>query len=316
MKALITGGAGFIGSHLAEELVNRGYSVTVLDNFSAGKMANLKGFADKIRIVEGDIRDLELLKKEFKGIDFVSHQAALRCVPESVDNPLAFNDVNINGHYNVLEAARVNDVKRVVYASSSSVYGLTDKYPQEEHHRPMPVSPYAITKLAGENYNKFFFEEYGLETVSLRYFNVFGPRQDPRSNYAMAIPAFITRMLADLPPIVYGTGEQSRDFTFVKNNVLANITAFTASRIGGEAINISEGKTISLNSIIKMLRDLVGKEIPVKFEQRRQGDVDVTWGSIEKAKKMIGFECRYGFEEGLKKTLEWYKAEYTNWCKE
>ncbi len=316
MRVAVTGGAGFIGSHIAEELVKRGYEVTVLDNFSAGKMANIRHFLDKIRLVKGDIRDLELLKKEFKGVDFVSHQAALRCVPESVDNPLEFNDVNINGHCNVLEAARINNVKRVVCASSSSVYGLADKYPQEEHHTPIPVSPYAITKLAGENYNKFFFEECGLGTVSLRYFNVFGPRQDPCSNYAMAIPAFITRMLAGLSPVVYGTGEQSRDFTFVKNNVLANIAAFTAPGVEGEVLNVSEGKTVSLNSVIKMLRDFVGREIPVNFEKRRQGDVDVTWGSIEKAKKLLKFKCAYGFEEGLKKTFGWYKNEYDNWCKE
>ncbi len=316
MKVVVTGGAGFIGSHIAEELVKRGYEVTVLDNFSAGRMANIAHILKDIKLVRGDIRDFELLKKEFKDADFISHQAALRCVAESVENPLAFNDVNVNGHYNVLEATRINDVKRVVFASSSSVYGLTNTFPQEEHHRPVPVSPYAITKLAGECYNKFFFEEYGLETVSLRYFNVFGPRQDPRSNYAMAIPAFITRILDDLPPIIYGTGEQSRDFTYVKNNVLANIAAFTAKGIGGEAINVSEGKTVSLNRIVQLLNEITGKNIKSEYGARRQGDVDKTLGSIEKTKRLLNFQCSHTFESGLKETLEWYRESYADWSKQ
>ncbi len=316
MKVVVTGGAGFIGSHIAEELVKRGYEVTVLDNFSAGRMANISHILKDIKLIRGDIRDFELLKKEFRDADFISHQAALRCVPESVDNPLAFNDVNINGHYNVLEAARLNNVKRVVFASSSSVYGLTNTFPQEEHHTPVPVSPYAITKLAGECYNKFFFEEYSLEIVSLRYFNVFGPKQDPKSRYAMAIPAFITNVLNDLPPIVHGTGEQSRDFTYVKNNVLANISAFTAKGISGEVINVSEGKTISMNKIIQMLSEITGRDIKAKHEARRQGDVDKTLGSIEKAKRLLNFQCSHTFEQGLKETLEWYRESYADWSKQ
>lgn len=316
MRVVVTGGAGFIGSHIAEELVKQGYEVTVLDNFSAGRMANIAPILKDIKLVRGDIRDFELLKKEFKNADFISHQAALRCVAESVENPLAFNDVNVNGHYNVLEAARINDAKRVVFASSSSVYGLTNIFPQEEHHTPVPVSPYAITKLAGECYNKFFFEEYGLETVSLRYFNVFGPRQDPKSRYAMAIPALITNVLNNLPPIVHGTGEQSRDFTYVKNNVLANIAAFTAKGVGGEAINVSEGKSISLNRIVQLLNEIAGKDIKARYEARRQGDVDKTLGSTEKAKKLLNFQCSHSFEQGLKETVEWYRKGYDEWSKQ
>ncbi len=315
MRVVVTGGAGFIGSHIAEELVNQGHDVTVLDNFSAGRIANIKHILNKIKLVKGDIRDFELLKKEFEDADYISHQAALRCVAESVENPLAFHDVNINGHYNVLEAARINNVKRVVFASSSSVYGLTNTFPQEEHHRPMPVSPYAITKLAGECYNKFFHNEYGLETVSLRYFNVFGPRQDPKSRYAMAIPAFITKMLNNEQPVVYGTGRQSRDFTFVRNNVIANIAAFTAKNIGGEVFNVSEGKTVSLNEIIAQLNMMIKKQIPTKFETPRAGDVDKTLGSIEKAKQLLGYKCAHSFEDGLKETLEWYKTSYPSWSK-
>ena len=282
MRIIVTGGAGFIGSHISRELVKQGHEVIVIDNLFAGKIENIKDILPKIRFIKGDIRDLDLLKKEFKNADFVSHQAARRSVPESVENPYEYNDVNINGHLNVLEAARINDIKRIVFASSSSVYGEREDFPEKETDLPNPISPYAITKLAGENYCKMFYELYGLETVSLRYFNVFGPCQDPNSQYTCVIPKFIKAVLNNQQPTIYWDGEQSRDFTYVENNVLANISSFQTN-------------------------EYLGKNIKAKFELRRKGDVRNTLGDNTKAKRLLGYETKVDFRKGLKRTIEWFK---------
>lgn len=309
-KIVVTGGAGFIGSHITEKMIELGAEVTVIDSLYAGKMENLAAVKDKIKFVKGDIMDFEMLKKEFKDIDFVSHQAARRSVPESVEKPLPYEEVNITGHRNVLEAARVNDVKRVTFASSSSVYGDTEKFPQEETDLPMPISPYAITKLTGEHYCRMFHELYGLETVNFRYFNVFGPRQDPHSQYAGVIAKFILSALRDETPTIYWDGEQSRDFTYVQNNAIVNALAFVANKkVGGQSINICAGQGVTVNEILKQINEYLGKNIKPNYEPRRPGDVRHTKGDGEKAKELIGYETKVSFEEGLKRTIEWFKEQ-------
>ena len=307
-KVVVTGGAGFIGSHITEKMVELGAEVTVIDNLYAGKMENLAAVKDKIKFVKGDIMDFEMLKKEFKDVDFVSHQAARRSVPESVEDPLPYEQVNVTGHRNVLEAARKNDVKRVTFASSSSVYGDAEKFPQEETDLPMPISPYAITKLTGEHYCRMFHNLYGLETVSFRYFNVFGPRQDPHSQYAGVIAKFILSALKEQTPTIYWDGEQSRDFTYVQNNAIANALAFISDKkVGGQSMNICAGQGVTVNEILNQINAYLEKNIKANYEPRRPGDVRHTKGSGEKAKELIGYETKVSFEEGLKKTIEWFK---------
>ncbi|MBW2978015.1 SDR family oxidoreductase [Candidatus Woesearchaeota archaeon] len=308
-KVVVTGGAGFIGSHIVDKLVSFGAEVTVIDNLYGGKIENIAHVKDKIKFIKGDILDLDLLKKEFKDADFVSHQAARRSVPESVEDPDPYNEVNVVGHLRVLQAARDCNVKRVTFASSSSVYGDTDKFPQQETDYPMPISPYAITKLTGEAYNKMFFELYGLEAVNLRYFNVFGPRQDPSSQYACVIPKFILAVLNNQEPTIYWDGEQTRDFTYVENNANANLLAFLSKqKVGGEVINICAGQGITVNEILKQINEHLGKNIKAKFEPRRPGDVRHTKGDSIKAKKLLDYETKINFKEGLIKTIEWFKA--------
>ncbi len=307
-KVVVTGGAGFIGSHITEKLVELGAEVIVIDSLFAGKLSNLSKVKDKIRFVQGDIMDFELLKKEFKGADFVSHQAARRSVPESVENPLPYEQVNVTGHRNVLEAARLNDVKRVTFASSSSVYGNAAKFPQEEADLPMPISPYAITKLTGEHYCRMFHELYGLETVSFRYFNVFGPRQDPHSQYAGVIAKFILSALKGVQPTIYWDGEQSRDFTYVENNALANVLAFISKKkVGGRSMNICAGKGVTVNEILKQINDYLGTDIRANYKPQRPGDVRHTQGSSKTASELIDYTTKIDFSEGLKKTIEWFK---------
>src|SRR3989338_6840139 len=247
---LVTGGAGFIGSNIVEELVKRGEKVRVLDNFITGKMENLKSFLDKIELIEGDIRDREVLKKALNGIDFVLHQAALRSVPKSVENPFLTNDINVFGTLNLLMAAKEAKVKRLVYASSSSAYGDAKRFPQKETDLPVPISPYGVSKLAGENYCVVFAKTLGLETVSLRYFNVFGPRQNPESKYSAVIPMFIFKMLRGESPLVDWDGKQSRDFTYVANVVEANLRACVAPGVSGEVFNVACGQTTSIIDIV------------------------------------------------------------------
>ena len=302
----VTGGTGFIGSNIVIELVRNNNEVVVIDNLLTGKFNNISGVMDQIRFVEGDIQDLDLLKREFIDIDYVLHQAALPSVPRSVDDPIASNQNNVDGTLNVLVAARDAGVKRVVYAASSSAYGNSPSLPKKEDMKPDPLSPYAITKLVGEQYCKVFSELYGLETVSLRYFNVFGPRQDPNSQYAAVIPKFITAMLNDESPVIFGDGEQSRDFTYIQNNVDANILACGVAGIAGKMFNIACGERISLNELVAMLNKILGKKIEPVYKEPRSGDVKHSLADITLAREILGYKPTYGFEDGLKKTVEWF----------
>ncbi|MFH1478618.1 MAG: SDR family oxidoreductase [Candidatus Omnitrophota bacterium] len=306
MKFLVTGGAGFIGSHIVDALIKDNNDVVVIDDFSSGREENLEAVRNKIELIRGDIRDKGLVKKAVKGVDYVLHQAALRSVPKSLGNPHIYNDVNINGTLNILEEARGAKVKRVVFASSSSIYGETDKLPEKEDLLPLLISPYALTKLAGEYYCRIFSEAYGLKTVGLRYFNVFGPRQSLENEYAVVIPKFITCMLKGEEPPVHGDGLQTRDFTYVENVVQANIRSAAAKGIRCEVLNIACGNSNSVLDIIKILNKLMGKDIKPKFTPTRPGDVKDTLADITKAKKLIGFDPKVGFEEGLKRTIEYF----------
>ena len=306
-RFVVTGGAGFIGSNIVERLVADNNDVTVIDNLLTGRIENLKDVMSQITFVKGDIQNLDLLKNEFDGVDYVLHQAALPSVPRSIEDPISSNQNNVDGTLNVLVAARDAGVKRVVYAASSSAYGNTPTLPKHEGMAPDPLSPYAITKLIGEQYCKVFYDIYGLETVSLRYFNVFGPKQDPNSHYAAVIPKFITAMLDDDRPIIYGDGEQSRDFTYVQNNVDANLLACTAPKATGKMFNIACGARITLNQLVKLMNDILGKEIEPIYENERAGDVKHSLADIDLARDVLGYEPIYGLEDGLQKTVEWFK---------
>jgi len=307
MKFLVTGGAGFIGSHIVDALIKNGDEVGVIDDFSSGRRENLKSVSDKIELTEGDIRDKAVVGNLMQGVDYVLHQAALRSVPKSLGNPELYNDVNINGTLNVLTAARDAKVKRVVVASSSSIYGETDKLPEKEDFLPLLISPYALTKLAAEYYCRIFSRIYGLETVNLRYFNVFGPRQSLENEYAVVIPKFITCMLKDEEPPIHGDGKQTRDFTYVENVVQANIKAATVPGIKCEVFNIACGKAFSVLDIVKYVNKILEKDIKPKLGPIRQGDVKHTLADISKARKLIKFEPKIGFEEGLVKAVEYFK---------
>ncbi|MCD6220055.1 SDR family oxidoreductase [Candidatus Calescamantes bacterium] len=308
---LVTGGAGFIGSHIVEKLVEIGAKVKVLDNFFAGKLENLNGFRDKVELIEGDITDLSLVYKAMEGIDYVSHQAALRSAPKSVNLPLSYNRVNVEGTINILIAAKERGVKRVVYASSSSVYGDNLQLPQKEKDFPSPLTPYATSKLAGEFYCKMFTKTYGLPTVSLRYFNVFGPRQSLESQYAVVIPKFIKCILDEEPPPIHGDGKQSRDFTYIDNVVYANLLALTKEGVDGEIFNTGEGKTISILELVDYLSRIAGKEVKPVFTPPRPGDPPYTMADIEKVSSLLGYKPLVSFEEGLKRTFIWFKRHFT-----
>lgn len=306
-RYLVTGGAGFIGSNIVEELVRQGEEIKVIDNFITGKREHLKPFLKDIELIEGDIRDLKLMENITKGIDYVIHQAAFRSVPKSVEDPTLCNDTNVTGTLNVLMAAHKTKVKRVVYASSSSVYGNVEDFPQKEDFLPEPLSPYGVSKLTGEYYCKVFSATFGLETVSLRYFNVFGPRQNPESKYSAVIPAFISKMLKNEQPIVDGDGKQSRDFTYVGNVVEANLSAAVSKGISGEVINVGCGESYSVLDIIKGLNQLLGSDIKPVFGPARRGDARKTQADIGKLKTLLALSPKVKFEEGLTKTLDWFK---------
>ncbi|MDP3024010.1 MAG: SDR family oxidoreductase [candidate division Zixibacteria bacterium] len=308
-KFLVTGGAGFIGSHIVEELIKRGETVRVLDNFSTGNRENIKHLKDKVELIEGDIRDFWTVVDAVKGIDFIIHQAALPSVQRSINNPLTSNEVNVNGTLNLLEAAKGYRVKRFIYASSSSVYGDTPTLPKREDMPSKPLSPYAITKLAGEEYCQTFSKLYGLPTVCLRYFNVFGTRQDPTSQYSAVIPKFIELLLDKKTPVIYGDGEQSRDFTFVRNVVEANLLACQSDISGGEVINIACGQSFSLNQLVSLLNQIIGTNIKPEYGQAKPGDVKHSLADISKAKKLLGYKPRISFAEGMKKTVEWFRNQ-------
>jgi UDP-glucose 4-epimerase len=303
MKIIVTGGAGFIGSNLSAELACAGdNSVIIIDDLSTGKRENIAELIEKrnVRFVEGSILNLRLLQEAFCDVDIVFHQAAVSSVPLSMKDPLSTNEVNITGTLNVLVAARDNNVKKVIYASSSSVYGDTPTLPKREDMPPNPQSPYALTKLVGEYYCHIFHQMYGLPTICLRYFNVYGPRQDPHSQYAAVIPRFIARVLQNEPPIIYGDGEQTRDFTFIKDVVQANILAAKSDTTG--IFNISRGETVSINQLARLIMRLTGNSMTPIYEEPRSGDIMYSLADISKA-KTFGYRPMYSLEEGLKETI-------------
>jgi len=303
---LVTGGAGFIGSHLATRFCELGHAVRVLDNFATGKRENLAHLGRKIDIVDGDLRHAEECERACRDIDVIFHVGALPSVPVSVERPVDTHDANITGTLNLLMAARANRCRRVIYSGSSSCYGESEVSPKHEGIRPAPVSPYAAQKLAGEHYMGVFFHCYGLETLTTRYFNVFGPRQDPKSQYAAVIPAFITAMLDDRAPTIYGDGRQTRDFTFVENIVHAYMLAVDLPRVEGQTVNIACGYEISLLDIVNHLNRLLGKNIRPNFEAPRPGDVRHSRADISAAQKLLGYQPVVSFEDGLKRTIEHY----------
>jgi len=306
-KFLVTGGAGFIGSNICRKLVSQGCFVRVVDNLLTGKKSNLSAILGRIEFIEADMGDPDVARQAMKGIDVVLHQGALPSVPRSVDDPAATHKHCVDATFTLLLAARDAKVKRFVYAASSSAYGDTPTLPKVETMPVNPLSPYAAAKLMGEYYCSVFSKVFGLETVSLRYFNVFGPQQDPTSQYAAAIPAFVTSILKDKSPTIYGDGEQSRDFTYVDNVVEANLLAARAKRVAGEVVNIACGEAITVNAIIKMINEIVGKSVKPIYAPSRKGDVKHSLADIKLAKKLIGYKSVVGFKEGLEKAIEWYR---------
>jgi nucleoside-diphosphate-sugar epimerase len=305
-KYLVTGGGGFIGSHIVEELLKRGESVRVLDDFSTGRRENLSGFKGDVELIEGDIRDKDMIKRAMAGIKIVFHQAAVPSVPRSIREPDYTHDVNVNGTFRLLLAARDEGVDRFVFASSSSVYGDTPKLPKVEDMPTSPLSPYAVQKLMGEYYTRIFYGVYGLPTVCLRYFNIFGPRQDPNSEYSAVIPRFIKRMIDKSSPIIYGDGTQSRDFTHVSNAVNANLLATMGDRCLGDVMNISTGERIDVNTLAGDLGDIMDFDMEPIHEPERAGDVKHSLGDITKAKRLLGYEVITDFREGLSATVDFY----------
>ncbi|MEA1864989.1 MAG: SDR family oxidoreductase [Euryarchaeota archaeon] len=301
MKIVITGGSGFIGSNLAEELAKK-HEVVIIDDLSTGRVENVKDL--DLELVRGSITDPELLKENFRGVDYVFHQAALPSVQRSIEDPVLANEVNICGTLNVLVAARGAGVKKVIYASSSAVYGDMPELPKRENMKPDPKSPYAVAKLAGEYYCKVFNEIYGLKTVALRYFNVYGPRQDPSSDYAAVIPKFVNRIMAGKGPIIYGDGEQTRDFTFVRDVVQANVLAMESDATG--VFNVATGTRISINDLAGMVMEIIGNRVGCVYEEPRAGDVLDSLGDISRVHAGFGYVPRYGMEEGLKETIGWF----------
>ena len=306
-RYLVTGGAGFIGSALVRELLRRGEAVRVVDNFLTGRRENLDEVRGQIELCEGDIADFPWLRGAFQGVDYVLHQAALASVPRSMEDPQTRNRVNIDGTLNVLLAARDAGVRRVVYAASSSAYGDTPTLPKHEAMPPDPLSPYAVTKFAGELYGKVFTNVYGLETVSLRYFNIFGPRQDPNSPYSGVLSRFITALLAGKRPAIYGDGEQSRDFTYVDNAVHACMLACTAPEAPGRVLNIGTGERWTLNRVLTVLQSITGTKLEATYEPSRAGDILHSQADVTLARQVLGYEPQVPFEDGLRKTVEWYR---------
>jgi len=304
---LVSGGAGFIGSHIVDGLLARGDDVRVLDNFSTGNRDNLSHVAGKVDVIEGDICDADTVHSTVSGVDYVIHQAALASVPRSIEDPISTDRVNVQGTLNLLNAARNASVKRFVYASSSSAYGDSEKLPKVESMMPNPLSPYAVAKLAGEMYCGSFSEVYGIPTVSLRYFNVFGPRQDPNSQYAAVIPIFVKSLIEKQSPTIFGDGEQSRDFTFIDNVVRANLLACDGQTTGGKVYNVACGDRFTLNDLYRRLQTLMGVDVAAKYAAARVGDVKHSQASIDALRKELGFDISVDFEEGLKRTVEWYQ---------
>jgi UDP-glucose 4-epimerase len=305
MKVLVTGGAGFIGSHLAEALLRRGDDVRIVDNFATGRRSSLERL-DGVELVEGDLRSYERAHTAVKGCELVFHQAAMPSVPRSVQDPLTSTAVNIEGTLNILLASRDESVRRVVFASSSSIYGRNPELPKHEGMVPLPISPYAVAKLAAEGYCRSFTEVFDLETVALRYFNVFGPHQDPNSQYAAVIPRFITAIARGESPTIFGDGEQSRDFTYIDNVIAANLLAGESAAGIGDAFNIAVGDRISLNDLMQTLRELMGSDVQATHAEGRAGDVKHSLASIDRARDTLGFDPQIGFREGLERTIAFF----------
>ena len=305
-SCLVTGGAGFIGSHLVDALLAAGWSCRVLDNFSTGSPRNLSHILDQVELIEGDIRDVETVRRAVNGMEVVFHQAALPSVPRSINDPLTTHAVNATGTLNVLSAARESGVRRVVYASSSSVYGDSRQLPKREDMLALPKSPYASSKLAGEHYCRAFLTAYGLETVSLRYFNVFGPRQDPTSHYAAVIPRFISALLEGADVRIYGDGRQTRDFTYVGNVVQANLAAASALGAEGGVCNIACGRRTSLLSLLDMLSARIGALPRSVHEAKRTGDVQDSVADVSEARRLLDYEPETDIQQGLNETVDWF----------
>lgn len=304
---LVTGGAGFIGSHLSEALAERGKRVRVLDNLCTGKRENMERLRDRVEFIDGDLTNREAVQRALEGVDVVFHQAALASVPRSVDAPLDTNEACVTGTVNLLDAARQCGVRRVVFAGSSSAYGDQPTPAKHEGLLPAPLSPYAAAKMAGELYCQAFTHTYGLETVTIRYFNVFGPRQDPNSQYAAVIPKFITQMLDGERPTIFGDGKQSRDFTYIENIIQGNLLAADAPGAVGRTINVACGESYDLLQVVDGINKALGTQIEPKFEPARTGDVRDSLADISLARKLLRYEPVIGFEEGLKKTVDWYR---------
>ncbi|MFA5863236.1 MAG: SDR family oxidoreductase [Phycisphaerae bacterium] len=312
---LVSGGAGFIGSHLAEGLINRGKKVRIIDNFATGKRKNIQHLMDKIELIEGDIRKPEDCKKAVQGVAVVFHEAAIPSVPKSVEDPGLSHQSNVDGTFNMLMAARDAGVKRFVYAASSSAYGDTEISPKFEKILPGPKSPYAVAKLVGEYYCRCFYQCFKLQTIAIRYFNVFGPRQDPASQYAAAIPAFVTAIMENRRPTVYGDGEQSRDFTYIENVIEANLLAAAAPETHGEVINVACGESITVNAIIKRINELLGKNVQPIYSPSRPGDVKHSLADITLAGEVIGYRPKILFDKGLQLAIDWYVKNASFWKK-
>jgi nucleoside-diphosphate-sugar epimerase len=308
MRYLVTGGAGFIGSNTVDELVRRGHSVVVLDDLSAGKEENLAEVRNKITFIKGTITDIEIIRKAIFEADYVIHLAARTSVPFSMKDPIESNRVNIDGTLNVLVAARDAKVKRIVFAASSSAYGETPTLPKTESMQPCPISPYGVTKYVGELYAQTFGRCYGLENVCLRYFNIFGPRQDPGSPYSGVMAKFCTAFLEETEPVIFGDGSQSRDFTYVENAVQANLLACEAPSVSGKVFNIGTGDRITLNDVVDTLGKISGKPLKARHDPPRDGDIRDSQADIDQARALLGYEPTVRLEEGLQRTFEWYRA--------
>ncbi|HNQ24982.1 MAG TPA: SDR family oxidoreductase [Phycisphaerae bacterium] len=307
-RVLVTGGAGFIGAHLVERLVADGHQVRVLDNFSTGRRSNLDAVRDRIELHEADLRDPAACDRACRDIEYVLHEAAVPSVPKSVAAPRDSHEANIDGTFNLLQAAVARKVRRVVYAASSSAYGEGTEGPKHEELCPGPLSPYAVQKLTGEHYLRAFCTCFGLETMSLRYFNVFGARQNPAGEYAAAIPAFATALLRGQSPTVFGDGEQTRDFTYIDNVVHANMLALQVPRTAGEVVNVATGQRVSVNAVIAQLNELLGTRIAARHVAPRPGDIRHSWADISAARRLLGYEPIVGFAEGLARALEYYRT--------
>lgn len=309
-KYLVTGGAGFIGSHITERLVQQGESVRVLDNLSTGSLQNLAHLRGQVEVQEADLLNQEAVTRAVSGVDVVFHQAALASVPRSISHPLDTHQACVTGTVNLLDACRKAGVRRVIYAASSSAYGNSPLMPKAEAHLPEPLSPYAAAKLAGELYMQAFAHSYGLETVRIRYFNVFGPRQDPNSPYSAVIPLFVSAVLSGKQPLIYGTGEQSRDFTYVGNVVSANLKAAIAPNVSGKVFNVACGGSLSVLELLKEICDLLDKPFEPQFAPARTGDVLHSWADIAAAQHDLGYAVETDLRTGLSETVAWYAAEY------